>query len=114
MPEDKIKKSADPQKEEKDKHDALLAGVIFFMALIIVLWAMNLKIVLKSPAAKPGDQLNINKLSQDFQKAFSDVGAKINELKKIDGAELEKYPLQFSASSTALTASSTGTSSIKN
>jgi hypothetical protein len=114
MPEEKTKKSADPQKEEKDKHNALLAGVIFFMALIIVLWMMHLKTVLKSPAAKPGDRLNINKLSQDFQKAFSDVGAKINELKKIDATELEKYPLQFPASSTALTADSTSTSTIKN
>jgi hypothetical protein len=88
------------KKEEKDKHNALWAGVIFFMVLIIILWVMNLGMVFKSHPAKKSDDLNIDKLSQDFQKTFTDVGTKIDELKKIDAAELNKYPLLLSPSST--------------
>jgi hypothetical protein len=102
MPEEE-KKSSSPAKllkEEKDKNNALLAGVIFFMLLIIVLWAMNLKTVLKSAPAEQKDSLNINKLSQDFQNTFNEVGAKMEELKKIDAADLNKYPLLLPLAST--------------
>jgi hypothetical protein len=105
MPEEE-KKSSQPAglpKEEKDKHNALLAGVIFFMLLIVILWVMNLNIVFKSASMKQNDLASINQLSRDFQKAFNQVGTKITELKNIDSSELQKYAAQSSASSSVAT-----------
>jgi hypothetical protein len=99
----KSDKPAEPAREERDKHNALWAGVIFFMVLIIVLWVMNLNMVFKRPLIKANDQINIDKLSQDFQKAFNQAGAGMTELKKIDPAELSKYPLQLPTSTTETT-----------
>jgi hypothetical protein len=96
MPEEekKLAKLIELKKEEKDKHRALLAGVIFFMVLIIILWVMNLAVIFKAPQKKSAEEINIDKLTEDFQKSFNDVGAKMGELKTISSEELKKYPLQ--------------------
>lgn len=102
---DEEKKSTPPPespKEEKDKNNALFAGVIFFMILIVVLWIMNLGMVFKGVPARQSSQVNINKLSQDFQNAFNEAGTKINELKKIDESELQKYQAQIPAATSSI------------
>ncbi|HTX86455.1 MAG TPA: hypothetical protein VMC41_00120 [Candidatus Nanoarchaeia archaeon] len=103
MPNKEEIKKADPIKEERDKHNALLAGVIFFMLLIIILWVMNLGMVFRRAPVKTGDQLEIDRFSRDFQKAFAAAGAKMGDLKKIDAAELQKYAARFSATTSAAT-----------
>jgi hypothetical protein len=104
---DKTAKPFDPVREERDKHNALLVGVIFFMLLIIILWVMNLGMMFKPLPKKTGDQVDIDQLTQDFQQAVNKAGAKMDELKKIDAAELQKYPAQLIATT------STSTSTIK-
>jgi cytoskeletal protein RodZ len=98
------------QKEERDKHNALLTGVIFFMILIIVLWVINLKTIFTFAPAKQNDQLNVDQLTQDFQQAFNEAGTKMDQLKKINDADLEKYAMQPQA---FYSTSSTGTAMIK-
>lgn len=71
-----------PVKEEKDKHRALLAGVAFFMILISILWALNIKNVFKSSAMNQKEVFDVDKFSQDFQESFTEVQAKMSELKQ--------------------------------
>ncbi len=106
MPNQEEKKPAAPAvlpTEEKDKHNALLAGVIFFMLLIIILWVMNLGTMMKSPAPKASDQLNIDQVTSDFQNAFNRVGAEMSDLKNIDTTGLQKYAANLASSSAAST-----------
>jgi hypothetical protein len=106
MPNEEEKKISAPQvspKEEKDKHNALFAGVIFFMLLIIILWVMNLQTMLKSAPKKQNNDLNVDKFSQEFEQAFNQAGAKIVQLKNIDTSALQEYQTQLSATSSAST-----------
>jgi|WetSurMetagenome_2_1015567.scaffolds.fasta_scaffold1018689_2 hypothetical protein len=110
MPNEEDKKTAVPEvqpKEEKDKYNALLAGVIFFMLLIIVLWVMNLRTMLAAVPKKHNDDLNIDKISQELQQAFNKTGAEINQLKNIDPADLQKYKARLATTSSVGAASTT-------
>jgi hypothetical protein len=71
-------------REEKDKHRALLAGVIFFMVLIALLWAFNIKDVFKSSIVDEEESFNVDKFSQDLQRSLDEFGAKTSELKQIN------------------------------
>jgi hypothetical protein len=106
MPNEEDKKIVAPEalpKEEKDKHNALFAGVIFFMLLIIILWVMNLQMMLHSAPKKPNNDLNVDKFSQEFEQAFSQAGAKIGQLKNIDTSVLQDYQAELTATSSAST-----------
>jgi hypothetical protein len=110
MSDKEEKKSSEvpkPPREEKDKHNALLAGVIFFMSLIIILGVLNTKSVFKNTEKSEPVFFDVDKFSREFEKSFNEAGEKINELKKIEAVDLEKYRIQYSVSS------STATSTIK-
>jgi hypothetical protein len=96
-------KPGDPAREERDKNNALWAGIIFFMLLIIILWVMNLGMVFKRVPATSSDLLEVDKFSRDFQQAFDQVGAKMGELKNIDSATLQEYAAEFPATTTVAT-----------
>jgi len=70
-------------KEEMDKHHALLVGVVFFMILIIILWMMNVRSVLKSPVKPEASTFDVDKFTQEFQRSFNEVGSKMSELREI-------------------------------
>jgi hypothetical protein len=91
----------DPKKVEKAKLNALSAGVIFFMLLIVILWVMNLGMIFKSAPAKQSDNPNVDKLMQGFQNSFKEAETKIGTLKKINADELQKYAMRISTSSLA-------------
>jgi hypothetical protein len=84
-------------KEEKDKHRALLAGVIFFMILIVFLWVINLGNVLKPFGAKEKKSFDVDKFSLEFQQSFNEVGAKMEELKEISPDLLNSVPTTTAA-----------------
>jgi ABC-type phosphate transport system permease subunit len=77
-------------RKERNRHNALLAGVVFFMILIIVLWIMNMAMFIKREPVKAADNVNIDKLTADFETSFNEVDAKIGDLKNIDAADLKK------------------------
>jgi hypothetical protein len=97
----KQKKSSNPdeiKKVEKAKLNALLAGVIFFMALIIILWIADLPAMLAVAPKKNNDQFNINQISQQLQATFSQAKSRINAIKSLTPATLQKYATQVSTS----------------
>lgn len=86
LSEEEIKKALEPgkpPKEEREKHRALLAGVFFFMILIIFLWAINLGNVFRASAIKEKKPFDVDKFSKEFQQSFDEVGAKMEEFKQI-------------------------------
>jgi hypothetical protein len=84
-------------KEERDKHRALLAGVVFFMILIVFLWIINLGNVLKPSAIKEKNSFDVDKFSEEFQQSFNEVGAKMEELKQISPELLNSLPTTTAA-----------------
>jgi hypothetical protein len=92
--EKKLAKLIELKREEKDKHTALLAGVIFFMILIVVLWVVNLGIEFKFGQKKSAEKINVDQLTKDFQTSFDEVGTRMNQLKMITSDDLKKYPMQ--------------------
>ena len=100
----KQKKSSNPdeiKKVEKAKLNALLAGVIFFMALIIILWIADLPAILKTAPKKNNNQFNIGQISQELQATFSQAKSRINAIKSLTPAMLQKYAAQISTSTPA-------------
>jgi hypothetical protein len=98
MPEEELKKT-EKIKVEKAKLNALLAGVIFFMALIIILWIADLPAILKTTPKQNNNQFNINQISQELQATFSQAKSRINAIKSLTPAELQKYAAQVATSS---------------
>jgi hypothetical protein len=88
-----------PTKEAKDKYNALIAGVVFFMLLIGVLWVMNLHTIISGTAQKKSDDIDIDKISQELEKALNQTGEKISDLKNIDTSDLQKYAASVATSS---------------
>jgi hypothetical protein len=86
MSEEEIKK----QKEEKEKHNALLAGVIFFMVLIVMLWLANTANILTNSFKSARRNADLDKFTQELQTTFDEAKIKINNLKQISPEELEK------------------------
>lgn len=100
MPQEELKKT-EKVKIEKAKLNALLAGVFFFMALIIILWVADLPAMLAVAPKKNNDQLSINQISQELQATFSQAKSRINAIKSLTPAMLQKYAAQVSTSSLA-------------
>jgi hypothetical protein len=101
MLEEDLKKT-EKIKVERAKFNALLAGVFFFMLLIIILWATNLPNIFKTSSKKSASQFNISQLTNKFQTSFSQVKAKIGDLKALSQADLQKYAATSTASSTLI------------
>jgi hypothetical protein len=95
-------KQEDLKKVERAKFNALLAGVFFFMLLIIILWATNLPNIFKTSPKKSASQFNASQLTREFQTSFSQVKAKIGDLKALGRADLQKYAATSTASSTLI------------
>lgn len=88
LSEEEIKKlsesaSAGLPREERDKHRALFAGVIFFMILIVFLWMINLGNVVRPFTIKEKKTFDIDKFSKEFQESYNEVGARMEGLKQI-------------------------------
>jgi hypothetical protein len=95
MPIESEKKEITPEAaplkaEERDKHRALLAGVFFFMSLIVALWLFNTGYLFKKTEVKKTEAFDINEFSREFSQAFHDVGEKMSDLKEINLADLEE------------------------
>ncbi len=88
------------EKEERAKHTALLSGVVFFMLLIVFLWAINTKGLLEFLNMNKKKSFNIDDFSVEFNQALSDVSNKLGDMKndpvpegykgKIDGDQKDK------------------------
>lgn len=97
---EEIKKAIKPielPKEEKDKHRALLVGVIFFMSLIFFLWTINFESILKFSANKEKKPFDIDKFSEEFRQSIDEVGVKMEKFKQISPELLISAPTTTAA-----------------
>lgn len=69
------------EKEERAKHTALLSGVVFFMLLIVFLWAINTKGLLEFLNFNKKKAFNVDEFSVEFNQALSDVSDKLGAMK---------------------------------
>ncbi|HTW96390.1 MAG TPA: hypothetical protein VMD74_01875 [Candidatus Methylomirabilis sp.] len=111
MPEEELKKNAPQPVEERDKHRALLAGVLFFMILIVLLWLVNINNSFRSLPVFTGqkDDFEARKIYQDLNASLNQVEAKIEGLREIAPDDLQKFqsnypPAGISSSSPAVNA----------
>lgn len=79
---------ADTQHEleqiERSKRMIMVAGVTFFMVVIVGFWMFNLKQVFRSQQPSEAAKLDIDEITENFNKAMAEVGEgldKFNELK---------------------------------
>jgi hypothetical protein len=90
-------KNSEKLKAEKEKHNALLAGVIFFMALIIMLWLVNTASIFTNSFLFARHNADLDKFTRELQTTFSEVKIKIDTLKQISPEDLEKAKNDFQA-----------------
>ena len=69
--------SAEPLSEKK-KSLIMWSGVVFFMALVLVLWGINIRQEFKKVSAAN----NVDQSSTDWQKMTQDLTSKLDEMKK--------------------------------
>jgi hypothetical protein len=69
------------EKEERAKHTALLSGIIFFMLLIVFLWAVNTKSFLELLNFNKKKSFNIDEFSVEFNQALGEVSDKLGSMK---------------------------------
>jgi hypothetical protein len=80
------------EKEERDKHAALFAGVCFFMVLILFLWLLNTKSFFDSLKFNKKKQFNIDKFSQEFNQSFSEVMTRMGNMGEMNAAPASNSP----------------------
>jgi hypothetical protein len=112
LEKEEIKKDIVKKREkfrvEYEKSRVLFAGVTFFMVLIIFLWVMSLGAILR-PIHGPQNNFQLKQFSQELKQSLDKVTVKINELKKIDAADLEKFKQENSGFLQMVATSSTST-----
>lgn len=69
------------EKEEREKHAALWAGVLFFMLLVIFLWLLNTKNLFEYFNFNKKKTLNLDEFSVEFNQALNDVSSKVGDMK---------------------------------
>ena len=95
--EDKEKKEARCEKEENNKRLALWAGIIFFTILIGLLWFFNTKsFLIGLKYEKREKTVDIDAVTTEFQKSFSDLNSRLKDLKAIEKSAEELPPIATS------------------
>jgi hypothetical protein len=79
------------EKEEKEKHTALWAGVLFFMLLIVFLWVLNTKSLFEYFNFNKKKKINLDQFSQEFNQTLNEVSAKVGEM-KVDSVPADFRP----------------------
>jgi hypothetical protein len=75
-------------KIERDKKLLMWVGVTFIMAIVLVLWIINLKNMFREQARQNqiGKELNIDQISEQFNKTMDEVSTNLNQLNEISTA----------------------------
>lgn len=72
-------------KIERDKKLLMWIGVTFIMAIVLVVWVYNLKSMFREQAKQnlTGKELNIDQISEQFNKTMEEVSTNLNKLNEI-------------------------------
>ena len=89
------------EKEEKAKRLVLWAGIIFFIILIGILWYFNTRNFFSTlKYEKNTETVDVNALTSDLQKSFSDLNSRMKDLKEIEAVK-ENLTQMIASSSTS-------------
>jgi|GEM_PF-2074533 len=80
-------------REDQSKRLVIWTGVSFFMMLILIVWAYNMKNVFVQTAADLSDkneQVNLDKITDDFKKSFGEVKNNMAGLKNLKDELMKK------------------------
>jgi len=101
---------------ERDKNFLMVAGVSFFMTLIVVLWFFNIQSVFQTKQAQ-GQQNNQGKMEElknDLSSTWRDVSEQVDKIQEKDLAPTTTSPTQTTTTEPSeITATSSASSSIK-
>jgi len=75
-------------KTERDKKLLMWIGVTFIMSIVLVVWIYNLKSMFREQASQnqTGKELNIDQISEQFNKTMEEVSKDLNKLNEISVA----------------------------
>lgn len=69
---------------ENDKRLIMWAGVIFFMAIILVLWVLNISTIFKNTTSKKGENgLNFDKITENYNKTLDELSQNLNKINSV-------------------------------
>lgn len=82
---EEIAKKIAELKTERDKKLLMWIGVTFIMLIVLVVWIYNLKSMFREQAKQnqTGKELNIDQISEQFNKTMEEVSSNLNKLNEI-------------------------------
>jgi hypothetical protein len=82
---EEIAKKIAEMKTERDKKRLMWIGITFIMLIVLVVWIYNLKSMFREQASQNqiGKGLNIDQISEQFNKTMEEVSTNLNKLNEI-------------------------------
>jgi uncharacterized protein (DUF1786 family) len=85
---EEIAKKIAELKIERDKKLMMWIGVTFIMSVVLIVWIYNLKSMFREQASQnqTGKELNIDQISEQFNKTMEEVSTNLNKLNELSVA----------------------------